>query len=253
MDYQATYRRSEVAIPALLAVVAIFIAATVAMVKYVDGRHFETAFFSLAGFVVVSLGVILMTTFRVHRWMVLPHGVEIFQRPKVRFAGLSRKTVVPFQEIAALRNVESGFDRLIEIVTRDGRRFRLSQAYVGGAAGIGRPDPGADLWAFAASIRDAAERAGTPLPALSEGLSFWNSAVGLTLIAIMFAISLAISAAVAFALWDGMTVNPRPRGGEAIAILLLLPVGAGWLLIKSLKRRAMVRASIAVHHRDNAG
>jgi hypothetical protein len=47
MDYQSTYRRSEVAIPALLAVVAIFGAATVAMVKYVDGRHVETAVFSL--------------------------------------------------------------------------------------------------------------------------------------------------------------------------------------------------------------
>jgi hypothetical protein len=188
-----------------------------------------------------------MTTFRVHRWTLLPGGVEISQRPKVPFTGLSRKTVVPFREIAALRNVESGMDRLIEIATRDGRRFRLSQAMTASATGIGRPDTEANLWAFAASIRDAAERSGTPLPALSEGLSFWNSATGLTLLVIMFVITLVISAAVAWALWDGMTLDTRARGGQAIAILLLLPIGAGWLLIKSLRRRAAVRA--ATHSR----
>jgi hypothetical protein len=44
-----------------------------------------------------------------------------------------------------------------------------------------------------------------------------------------------------------MTLDTRARGGQAIAILLLLPIGAGWLLIKSLRRRAAVRA--ATHSR----
>jgi hypothetical protein len=50
---------------------------------------------------------------------------------------------------------------------------------------------------------------------------------------------------VAWALLAGMTTSPRPRGGEAMAILLLLPVGAGWLLLKSFRRRAAVLAAMA--------
>jgi hypothetical protein len=167
------------------------------------------------------------------------------ERPKLRFFGFSRKATVPFTAIAALRNVESGFDRLIEIATRDGRRFRLGQAYVGHASEMGRPDPNANLHDFAAAIRAAAERAGTPLPATSEGLSFWNSAIGLTLLGVIFVITLVISGAVAWALMGGMTTSPRPRSGEAMAILLLLPVGTGWLLLKSFRRRAAVLAAMA--------
>jgi hypothetical protein len=157
--------------------------------------------------------------------------------------------MVAFPEIAALHNIESGLERLIEITTRDGRRFRLSQAMTEGPRGVGRPDPAADLNAFALSIRAAAERAGYTLPSASEGLSFWNSAFGLALLTIMFLISVLISGVVAWALWSGITISPRPRGGEAIAILLLLPVGAGYLLLKSWRRRAAVHASLAAPRR----
>ena len=86
-----------------------------------------------------------------------------------------------------------------------------------------------------------AAEAGHALPAMSEGLSFWNSAPGLAFLTIIFAISLVISGAVAWALWEGMTVSPRARGGEALAILLLLPFGAGYLLRRSWKRRTTVQ------------
>lgn len=245
MNYQSTYRRSEFAIPGLLVIVAIFIAGAILIVKYGNRNNFETEVFSLTGFVVVAFGLLFATAFRVHRWTILQDGVAISERPKLRFFGLSRNTTVPFTDIAALRNIESGFDRLIEIATRDGRRFRLGQAYVGTASEMGRPDPNANLHDFATAIRAAAERAGTKLPSTSEGLSFWNSAPGLTLLILMFAISLAISGTVGWALLGGMTTSPRPRGGEAIAILLLLPVGAGWLLLKSYRRRAAVLAAMA--------
>jgi hypothetical protein len=245
--YQSTYRRSQVAIPSLFAVIAIFVAGMTATVRFVDGHNFETAIFSLFGVTVLLLVAILVTTFRIHRWTVQQGGVEIHQRPKVPLTGLSRKIMVPFPDIAAFRHVESGFEHLIEITTRDGRRFRLSQAMTGGRRNFACPDPDANLSGFALSIRAAAERAGHVLPSISEGLSFWNSAVGLAFLTIMLVISLLISGAVAWALWDGMTISPRPRGGETIAIFLLLPVGAGYLLLKSWKRRAAVRASLAAH------
>lgn len=248
-EYQSTYRRSALAIPCLLVVAAIFVAGMIAILRFVDSRNFETALFIEAGMTVLSLGVIMAATFRVHRWTIQQHGVEIRQRPRIPLTGLSRLTIVAFPEIAALRNVESGFERLIEITTRDGQRFRLSQAMTEGPRGFGRPDPAADLNAFALSIRAAAERAGYALPSASEGLSFWNSAFGLAFLTIMFMISILISGVVAWSLWDGMTISPRPRGGEAIAILLLLPVGAGYLLLKSWRRRAAVHASLAAPRR----
>ncbi|WP_439572857.1 hypothetical protein [Phreatobacter sp.] len=243
--YESTYRRSEVAVPALFGVVALVAAAAVAVVRLVEDRHLETAVIALAITTVLLLGLVLVTAFRVHRWTVGPGGVEIHQRPRVPLTGLSRRICVPFPDIAAFRNVENGLDRLIEITTRAGQRFRLSQAMTGGPSDLARPDPGADLGAFAVAIRTAAERAGHGLPATAEGMSFWNGPIGLAFLAAMLAVSLVISGGVAFALWQGMTTGPRPRSGEAIAILLLLPVGAGYLLLRSLRRRAAVRASQA--------
>jgi hypothetical protein len=243
--YQSTYRRSEIAIPCLIAVLLIFAAGMVAILRFAPGRDFETAILSLAGVTFLLLGASLATAFRVHRWSLQPNGVDIQERPKVPLTGLPRKTLVPFPDIAALRHVESGFDRQIEIMTRNGQRFRLSQAMTARTRGLPTPDPNANLNDFAASIRSTAERSGHVLPAISQGLSFWNSATGLGLLMILFAISLAISGAVAWSLWLGMTIDARPRGGEELAILLLLPVGAGYLLLKSWRRRAVVHTSLS--------
>ena len=245
-EYESTYRRSEEAIPCLLAIAVAFVVAIFAIVRFVDGRDLETAIAALVGATIVSLGAVLATVFRVHHWTVRPDGIEIGQRPRLRFAGLSRRTIVRFADIAGLYRIDSGLERQIEIATRDGRRFRLAQALVGGSAEIARPDARADLDAFARSIRDAATRAGAVLPATMEGLSFWNSGVGLALLVVLFALSLLIAGVVVVALWEGMTIGPRPRGGETLAILLLLPVGAGYLLVKSLRRRAAVRAAAVV-------
>jgi hypothetical protein len=244
-EYQSSYRRTALAIPCLLAVAVIFVAGAIAIRRFVDGRDLARALFIETGVTALLLGVILAASFRVHRWTIRQQGVEIRERPRIPLTGLSRRTLVPFPEIAALRNVESGFERLIEITTRDGRRFRLSQAMTGGPRDFARPDPAAELGAFALSIRAAAEKAGHALPSASEGLGFWNTAVGLAFLTTLFVISVLIAGVVAWALWSGMTTSPRPRGGEAIAILLLLPVGAGYLLLKSWRRRAAVRASPA--------
>ena len=60
----------------------------------------------------------------------------------------------------------------------------------------------------------------------------------------MLLVSLPIVAATAFALFDGGIKPGQPRGGQAIAIFLLLPVGAGYLMVKSLRRRRAVLASL---------
>jgi hypothetical protein len=128
--YQATYRQSERALPVLLGIVAVMVGGIVVIINYADGRNLQTMIFSLIGFAVFSMLIVLLTTFWFHRWTLQPDGIQIHERPKVPLMGLSRRAVIPFPAIAALRRVESGFDYIIEIVTRDGRRYRMPQAMI---------------------------------------------------------------------------------------------------------------------------
>ena len=73
----------------------------------------------------------------------------------------------------------------------------------------------------------------------------WDSGIvrpGLTLLGIMLLASLALAAIALWGLWEGATV--RSRGGEAVAILVLLPVGVGWILRRSWQRRRSVLQAI---------
>jgi len=239
--YQATYRRTEVALPSLVGVVALFFAGLWLVLQHPGDDRVMAAILALTAGVVVAALVILLTVFRVHRWTIEAGGVRISERPKVPLMGFGRRALVPFADILGVRHVESGVDRLLEIVTADGRRYRLPQSMVApDARSLARPDPTADLDGFAAALHAAARQAGRDLPA-SEGLSFWNTLPGIAFIAALFVIACVIAAAVAWALLEGMTTS-QPRGGYAAAIALLLPVGAGWLLLKTIRRRRLVLA-----------
>ena len=54
----------------------------------------------------------------------------------------------------------------------------------------------------------------------------------------MLLASLALAVIALWGLWEGATV--RHRGGEAVAILVMLPVGVGWILRRSWQRRRSV-------------
>ena len=99
----------------------------------------------------------------------------------------------------------------------------------------------------------AAARAGHRLPEMAEGLSFWNAAPGLFLLAVMMAASLLLSAAVAWAFVEGLTLDPGTRGTESAAIVLLLPVGVGYLLRKCWRRRQAVLAALAASRASSQG
>jgi hypothetical protein len=232
-SYQATYRRSEVAIPSLICSVALFFAGLWLVLRDPTNPHLMAAVLGLAGAVVLAMFLILLTVLRVHRWTIEAEGLHIVERPKVPLMGRTVDLFVPWSDILAVRRVESGFDRLIEIVSARGRRHRLSQDHVGKA----------DLGAFADAVRAASIRAGRALPETSEGLSFWNTAAGIFFILVMFVAACAIAAVTGWALWGGMATT-QPRSGYFAAIALLLPVGAGWLLLKVLRRRRAVLTSL---------
>ena len=237
--YQATYRRTEVALPSLLGVVALFFAGLWLALQHPADPRILDVILVLVGAVVVVALVILLTVFRVHSWAIEAGGVRISERPRVPLMGWGRRASVPFADILGVRRIESGFDRLLEIVTADGSRYRLPQRVVAaGTHSLARPDPAADLDGFATALHAAARQAGREL-FVSEGLSFWNTLPGIAFIVVLLVVACMISAAVAWALWDGMTTS-QPRGGYVAAIALLLPVGAGWLLLKTIKRRRLV-------------
>lgn len=235
MDYQATYRRSAFAIPALLVVMALLAGGIALALREPDGNVVLSRILWLLAATVIATLIIFAGAFRVHRWTITPQGVDIAERPKVPFFGLRRRASLSFAQIARFYRLEVGLDRQIELVAYDGRSYRLSQAM---KAGVGA-DPDAILDDFLAAIQNAAMSAGAHIPEPSEALSFWNSIPGLACLTVMLALALAIGVMAGWALIDGM-VSSGPRSGYGTAIALLLPFGAGWLLVKSWRRRRLV-------------
>jgi hypothetical protein len=242
-SYQSTYRRSEMAMPALLGVLAVLAGLIfLAVSGPFDGDTVLAALPFFAGALILAIAFIGFAAFRVHRWTLETNGVRIEERPKFPLTGFRRVAVLPFTDIAALNRVQSGFDVQLEIRTRDGNRYRLPQAFRTSSPGLYLPDP-ESLETFARSLRTASAAAGVELPLTGESLSFWNGIVGLGLLTIMFFISVAIAALAAWALWEGTAT--RPRAGQVEAICILLPFGAAYLLFRSLKRRRAVLARVA--------
>ncbi|MEX2200338.1 MAG: hypothetical protein WD711_02995 [Dongiaceae bacterium] len=236
--YESVFRRKEFAIVSLLLlVVGMFGAIALAVILIEDGNDLLPVILWTLGLVFVGIFFVFAAAFRVHRWTIEATGIRIEERQKVPLTGFSRRTFVAFADIAELRNLESGFDGVIELVARDGTVYRLMRHSVLARAKVPEAQP--DLQAFAAALSQAIAAAGVlPVP-LTEGLSFWNRRAGLTVIAAFLIFSIVIAAATLWALLGG-GLPYRPRIGEAIVIFLALPFGVGYLLHKSLKRRRRV-------------
>jgi hypothetical protein len=244
-DYEATYRRSELALPLVVGIAIVGGSVAAALVVWTPAdQGFEGRVLSAAGILVLALLSVFLVIFRRHRWTLQKNGIAIHERPRVPLTGLPHRAVVAYYEIIAFSEVESGFDHLIEIVARNGRRYRMAQRMVQiKGEKFMRPDGNALLGDLKASIRDAAANAGVKLPATTQALSFWNTIPGLAFLGFLFAVSLVICGGIVLALFEGFTTS-QPRGGEALAVLLLLPVGAFYLLWKMLRRRWAVLASL---------
>jgi len=244
-DYEATYRCSELALPLVVGIaIAGGLAITAIVVWTPADQGFEGRVLSAAGILMLALLSVFLVIFRRHRWTLNKQGIAIHERPKVPLTGLSHRALVAYNDIIAFREVESGFDHLIEIVARNGRRYRMAQKMVQmKGERFMRIDANALLGDLKVSIRDAAANAGVKLPATTQALSFWNTIPGLAFIGFLFATSLAICGGVVLALFEGFTTR-QPRGSEALAILLLLPVGAFILLRKMARRRREVLATL---------
>lgn len=239
--FQSTHRR----VGLVLALMGLFVAVLAGGGALVWWRAqepgLEQVLFAWMGMLLAIPLLALLVMLRIHRWTVEAGGIRILERPKVPLTGRRRVAWVPLSEIAALNRRQAGFLEQAELLTRDGRRFLLDQGHhAPNARGIGLPDH-AGFAAFLDGLTAAAARAGQA-PAGGQVASFWNRPAGLAVQGALLLVSLALAGGAAWALWLGPPPSGR-RQGEALAILLLLPVGAGLLLRASLRRRRALRRS----------
>jgi hypothetical protein len=247
-SYTAVYRRTAFVIPVVLLALALFMALVVwAITSGADAYTVLFVVFGGAGATILVAITAVITAFRVHRWRIESAGLRIEERPKVMLTGFARNAFAPWAEIIALRRIQSGFDWQIEIEMRGGAVHRMAQGMVAGADGRRyiADHTGLSMLATAISTRLAA--AGLANPQIQEGLSFWNRLLGLAILCLMFVASVVIAGAAATAFWNGTYLYGAVLKGGAL--VLVLPMGAGYLVFKSVKRRLRVlAASTSVRH-----
>jgi hypothetical protein len=236
--HQGLYRNTPLAFGGLMGTIALLVAGIAAaiMIATTGDQLLPLVLGTLALFVLTAV-VCMLAALRRHRWTIEADAVLIEERPLVPLTGRRRVRRVPFAGIAALSSVQNATDDLLTMTTRDGERFALPPGLGPGEGLVRRPDQ-EGLAAFTDKLRTAMTAAGHAAPPVAEGLGFWNRPAGLILLSIMLLASLALAATAFWGLWEGATV--RHRGGEAVAILVLLPVGVGWILRRSWQRRRFV-------------
>ncbi|MCW5734248.1 MAG: hypothetical protein KIS73_08985 [Enhydrobacter sp.] len=236
--HDGLYRNTPLVLGGLLGALALLICGIAAAVHIAStGDELLPLLFAVLGAFVLMFIACMLAALRRHRWIVEADSVRIEERPLVPLTGRRRFRRVPFGDIASLSLVQNSADELLAITTGNGERFVLPPVLRPGKGLIRWPDQ-MQLDAFAATLRAAMAAAGHEPPPVVEGMGFWNRPAGLALLSLAFLASLALAAVTLWGMWEGATT--RHRGGEAAAIMVMLPVGVGWMLRRSWQRRRSV-------------
>ena len=238
-SYTTGYRRSAFVIPATLLGLVLFMVLVAWAITSVSDRYtLLLVVAGGAGGTIVFIVVALLAGLRVHHWAIEHAGLRIEERPKVPFTGFANRAFAPWADMAALRRIESGFERQIEIEMRDGAIYRMAPGIVVRRGVGGCITDHAGLDALAAAIGTRLVAGGAAASKVHEGLSFWNRLPGLAILCAVFVASVAIAAAAAVAFWSGTYLYGAVVKGAAL--IVVLPLGAGYLLFKCVKRRLRV-------------
>lgn len=128
-SYESLFRRSEVAIPGLLGVLlAGALGFTLALGGAFENETRIAIIITILSAALLGIVMIVTVSLRIHRWTVTAEGIRIQERPKVPLTGRQRRASLRFDDVAALHQPQSGFDVQLELVARDGQRFRLVEA-----------------------------------------------------------------------------------------------------------------------------
>ncbi|MCW5734247.1 MAG: hypothetical protein KIS73_08980 [Enhydrobacter sp.] len=245
-SHQGLYRNTPLALVGLLGSIAVLVGGVAAALQTssTSDELFPLVITAIGAFVLTFIASVL-AALRRHRWTIEADAVQVEERPLVPLTGRRRFRRVPFSEIVGFSLVQNMTEEMLTIATRDGDTFVLPAP---GKGLIPVPDK-AQLGAFANGLRAAMAAAGVEAPPVVEGMGFWNRPAGLALLGIAFVASLALPVIALWGLWEGASV--RNRGGEAAAIMVMLPVGIGWLIRRSWqRRRSVLRAMRAATPKD---
>lgn len=214
-----------------------------------DGYHeFNAAMMKITGGLVVAIFWALANAYRVHLWVLEPGGLRIRERPRIPLTGLPRRALIPYGDISALQQSGSGDKRTLQVTARDGRQFVIDQALVNDPQSrFLMSDPAAALDDLEQAIRAQAAQAGNALAATSLGLSYFQTRAGLSVLAILFILTIPLAGLTIWAVWEGARPQMSTRvNHEAFLLLLLAPCLFGWLFLSKLRsRRAVLKASAA--------
>ena len=241
--HQALYHNTPLVLCGLLGAIALLgFCIWGAISIATNGDQLMTLMFASLGLFVLASVVCILLALRRHGWTLLPAAVQVAERPLVPLTGPRRAAQVPYGAIAGLFTVQNMREELLELRTRDGRRLRLPPGLLPGEGpkGIRYPDQ-AGLAAFAERLRAAAAASGHALPPVVPGLGFWNRAPGLGALGVAFLAALGLAVIAVWALFEGAA--SRHRGGEAVGLLVMLPVGLAWLLRNAWRRRRAMRGT----------
>ena len=242
-SHHGLYRNSPLILGGLLGSIALLVAGFAAALQIATtGDELLPLILGTLGLFVLSAVACMLAGLRRHRWTIEAGAVLIEERPLVPLTGRRRVRRVPFDEITSLSNVQNATDDLLTLTARDGARFALAPGLAPGEGLIRAPDQ-AGLDVFAGQLQAAMAAAGCAPPPVTDGLGFWNRSAGLALLGIAFLASLALAVVALWGMWEG--AGARHRGGEAVAILVMLPVGVAWILRRSWRRRrSVLRAAL---------
>ena len=235
---ESTYRRMEFVLGGAAVCFTAFMIGTTFAITRLPSDQAMQMIVVLTISVALAVVALLIVGFRSHRWTLGESALTIEQWYKVWPLTRKRRTSVSFADITAVHRIEMGFHVLIEVESRSGGSHRLAEPYVKTDRGIAIPDR-RRLEAFAEALRERVARSGGATE-LSEGLTFWNRTPGLAVQAAMLVVAIAVSGGTVWGLLTIDNVPVRPHFAPALAILVLLPLGAAWMLRKSLRRRRLV-------------
>jgi hypothetical protein len=242
--HAAVFRNTALLLTGLLALLAALVGGIALVMQLASrGEDVMHGIFGVLGAFVLGFVAVLLASLRRHRWTLHPAAIELEERPLVPLTGRRRAASIPYAAIAGLFRVQNMREELLELLARDGRRFRIAPGLLPGEGpkGIRYPDQ-AGLAAFAEAMRGAAAAAGSALPPVADGLGFWNRGPGLAVLAIALLASLGLAGLALWGLFAGAASSHR--GGEMVGILVMLPVGLGWFLGRVWRRRRAVQRRV---------
>lgn len=239
--HQALYRNTPLVLCGMLgAIVLLGFGVWAAILVAANGDQLMQLIFAALGLFVLVFIVSMLLALRRHGWTLLPAAVQVAERPLVKLTGRRRTAEIPYGAIAGLFSVQNMREEILELRTRDGRRFCLPPGLLPGEGpkGIRYPDQ-AGLAVFAERLRAASAASGHVLPPVAPGLGFWNRAPGLGVLGVACFAALGLAAVALWGLFEGAATSYR--GGEMVGLLVALPVGIAWLLRSAWRRRRAVR------------